>query len=101
MLPPGQRWQSLSHRARVQHDPCAPQARSDLIDISGPAGEFLCLYCPRDAEITKHTSTSAVCMEETRDARRYCPAGTEKVFCNLFPPPGKMYEASQKGEGGF
>lgn len=25
-LPPGQRWQSLSHRACVQHDPCAPEA---------------------------------------------------------------------------
>lgn len=95
MLPPGQRWQSLSRRACVQHDPCAPQAQSDLIDISGPAGEFLCLHCPRDAEITKDTRSSAMC----KGCQRVLPCRDRESILQLISTSRKNIRSLSERKG--
>lgn len=97
MLPPGQKQQSLNRRASVLHEPCAPQAQSDPMDISG----FLCLQWPCDAETTKEPSTSAMWVRERRDARGYWPCRARGGILKLISISRKDDEASQQGGDSF
>lgn len=96
MLPPGQRWQSLSHRACVQHDPCAPQAEwSDRhLMASGKVPLSSLSQWRRDHQ--GHKDQCHVSVGE-KGCKRVLPYRERKHFATYFHLQGKCKKGERRG----